>query len=216
MIVVISCAGSKKREAGYYRTRSGRKVKFVAKPSHAPRDLRWRYARPDDLSDWGVSWRKHLVDYNAHPRGNPFGLFPAGRLYTNKTYRQLEERYGLSGYYILSAGWGLVRADFLTPKYDITLGLPPWDYRHRRQRDCWDDRNMLPAGGEEPVMFFGGKDYVPLFWGLTKDYRGDRIVWSHSGDRPVAPGCCVRPFCATKRKNWHYECVSAFLDGKLD
>lgn len=214
-IVVISCAGSKKDDAGHFRTDDGRKVMFVADPSKAPRDSEFHYARPDDLAD-GVSWRDRLRDYNADRCDNPFGLLPAGRLYRNETYSRLVERYRLDGFYILSAGWGLIRADFLTPKYDITFSNKADASKRRRAGNDWNDLNMLPAEGAESVMFFGGKAYVPLFCRLTKDYRGRRIVWSRSVAQPPVPGCETRPFDTTTRTNWHYECVRAFLDGKLD
>ena len=32
---------------------------------------------------------------------------------------------------------------------------------------------MLPLGSDEPVLFLGGKDYLPLFERLTRGARGD-------------------------------------------
>jgi hypothetical protein len=34
---------------------------------------------------------------------------------------RLVEKFGIEKVFILSAGWGLIRADFLTPNYDITF-----------------------------------------------------------------------------------------------
>lgn len=217
MIVVISCAGRKKPEAGYFRRKDGQRVKFVGNPEPAPEESGFVCARPDDPSDTAASWRKRLVEYNSdHSDDNPFGLLPAGRLYANEVYARLERRYGLRGYYILSAGWGLIRADFLTPKYDITFSHQAKEYQRRRPGEWWCDLNHLPAETTESVAFFGGKDYVPLFCRLTREVALPRIVWHRSAVAPEAPGCCLRE-CETKtRMNWHYECVRDFLNGKLD
>lgn len=220
MIVVISCAGRKKPDAGYFRTDDEHKVMFVADPGHAPRDSTLRYARPDDRCDFDTEakWWQRVVRYNAHyPRlGNPFGLFPAGRLYENPVYGRLEQRYGLDGFYILSAGWGLIPAGFLTPQYDITFNRNADASNRRRMKDSWTDLNLFPVEGQEPVMFFGGKHYVPLFSRLTKKVAAPRIVWHRSAVPPTAPGCCFRRYETATRTNWHYECVHKFLNGELD
>lgn len=213
-IVVISCAGSKKDDAGHFKTDDGRKVMFVADPAKAPRDSEGCYARPDDLSH-GLSWRDRLVEYNDRRRDNPLGLLRAGRLYANEIYSRLVERYGLDGFYVLSAGWGLIRADFLTPNYDITFSNNADAWNRRKAADRWKDLNMLSDDGEKPVMFFGGKAYVPLFCRLTEGYRGERKIWTRSQHLPDTPGCVVRPYRTNTRTNWHYECVGAYLDGKL-
>ena len=41
------------------------------------------YARPDDLSANGMSWRDVLLKYNEENRNNPLGLLPAYQLYEN-------------------------------------------------------------------------------------------------------------------------------------
>ena len=60
---------------------------------------------------------------------SPFGLLPAYQLYENSTYNRLVDRFGLSNVYILSAGWGLIPADFLTPHYDITFSASADAYK---------------------------------------------------------------------------------------
>lgn len=190
---------------------------FVGNPELAPDSPGFVHARPDDPSDTGTSWWERLAGYNAeHSDDNPFGLLPAGRLYANEVYARLERRYGLHGFYILSAGWGLIRADFLTPQYDITFSPQSKEYQRRRPGERWHDLNHLPADTAEPVVFFGGKGYVPLFCRLTERVRAERIVWTASVRHPKAPGCVVKPYQASIPRNWHYECVRDFLHGKLD
>ena len=50
-----------------------------------------------------------------------YGLLPAWQLYENPVYELLKNHCGLKRLYILSAGWGLITAGFLTPCYDITF-----------------------------------------------------------------------------------------------
>lgn len=214
MIIVIQCAASKNPAAGYFITNTGKPVMFVADPQAAP-DARDRvYARPDDRLESGATWRGMLLKYNEHPDLNPFGLFRAYELYDNKTYKRLVDRFDLPNVYILSAGWGLIRADFLTPQYDITFSMSAEPYKRRGKRDRYDDFRMLP---EDPtdVVFIGGKDYLPLFCTLTSDVRGSKTVFYNSGNLPTAHGCQLRRFETTTRTNWHYECANALIDGSL-
>jgi hypothetical protein len=92
----------------------------VAEPASAPANQHCRYARPDDVSDVGRSWRHFLVEYNQNAKDNPLGLYPAYRLYKNPVYERLVDRFGLPNVYILSAGWGIIEAGFSRP---ITTSL---------------------------------------------------------------------------------------------
>ncbi len=105
---------------------------------------------------------------NAEPREIPLGLLPAWRLYRHPTYELLFRRIGPERLYVLSAGWGLVRADFLVPNYDITFskaGNVP-KFKRRGGQDVYNDFE-LPSGIADPLVFFGGRDYIPLFTKLT-------------------------------------------------
>jgi hypothetical protein len=108
VIVVIQCAGSKRKNAGFLRTKDGRPVSFVAHPELAPPTVGRVYARPDDASDSGGTWRDQLLAYNANSGANPLGLLRAFDLYENEIYRALVKQFGLERTYILSAGWGLI------------------------------------------------------------------------------------------------------------
>ncbi len=74
---------------------------------------------------------------------------------------------------------------------------------------------MLPPNTAEPVVFFGGKDYVPLFCSLTEHIKGKRVLFYNSATLPDAPGCALKRFNTTTRTNWHYECANAFIEGKI-
>ena len=214
MIVVIQCAAGKQRHAGHLRTSEGRDVMFVAQPDIAPRQRSRVWARPDDLADGRRSWRTVLQEYNAAPGGNPLGLLPAWQLYTNPAYEILGERFAPDRLYILSAGWGLVRADYLTPNYDITFSKARnvEAFKRRGHRERYADFR-LPSGIAEPIVFFGGRDYIPLFCRLTASAEGSRTVF-YAGSEPGAPGCTLQRF-GEPFTNWHYQCARAFLDGRL-
>src|SRR5947209_15460013 len=88
---------------------------------------------------------------------NPYGLHPAFRLYSNPCYAALVARVGTGDVLILSACWGLIRSDFLTPRYDITFSNGAHPSRRRRTGDRYGDFRHLPADADGPVVFFGGK-----------------------------------------------------------
>ena len=214
MIAVIQCAATKRSDAGCFRDRQDRPVLFVAAPSQAPAFDHHLYARPDDFAEGQASWRELLVQYNRTPGNNPFGLLPAIDIYENDVYRQLAAKVGRANTYILSAGWGLIAADFLIPAYDITFSAAADVHKKRRRAEHYRDFSMLPPTNQ-PVLFFGGKDYVPLFCELTKHTGGPRSVIFNSARPPAAPGCLLRRFDTSTRTNWHYECVRAFVAGIL-
>ena len=214
MLIVIQCASTKTPGAGFLRSSDGKPVSFVANPTAAPPNNDCLYARPDDLADDGRSWRKVLLDYNAQT-DNSLQLLMAYRLYENRVYEQLVAKFGLDQVYILSAGWGLIRASFLTPYYDITFSASAELYKRRRPSDPYDDFCMMQAGIDDRVVFFGGKDYIPLFCRLTESIKTAKTVFFNLKSPPSAPGCKLQRFPTTTKTNWHYECANAFLEGKV-
>jgi hypothetical protein len=215
MIVVIQCAASKREGAGFLRTTTGTPVVFVADPLKAPASEACIYARPDDPSDRGPSWRELLLQYNKTPDENPLGLFRAVALYENRIYGELVERFGLENTYILSAGWGLINAGFLTPYYDITFSQSAESYKRRKKTDSYRDLCLFSADAHDEIIFFGGKDYLPLFCSLTTSVKALKRIFYNSKLLPSAPGCSLVKFETTRMTNWHYECAKAFLNDKL-
>jgi hypothetical protein len=117
--------------------------------------------------------------------------------------------------YILSAGWGLIRADFLTPYYDITFSPGAETYKRRRKADRYEDFCMLPNDADDQILFLGGKDYLPLFCSLTSAVRTKKTVFYNSAQRPQVTGCQLKRFETTTRMNWHYECANALIEGAI-
>jgi hypothetical protein len=216
MIFVIQCAGSKRPDAGHLVSSAGKPVIFVANPEAAPADDEFVHARPDDPSGNGTSWRDMLLKYNEEGQDNPLRLSPAYQLYEDPTYERLVKRFGGQNVYILSAGWGLINAHFLTPCYDITFAYKKGQkYKQRQKTDRYHDFRMLPDQTREPIVFFGGKAYLPLFIELTSSVKGKKTVFYNSGDVPPTPGCELRRFPARRNTNWQYDCANDVIDGKI-
>ena len=119
---------------------------FVADPAIAPNREGIAYAHPDAFSDTGKPWRTVLLKYNDQRGTNPYGLLPAWQLYENPAYSMLADRFGPDRLYILSAGWGLIPARFLTPSYDITFSAASSvaPFKRRARRAQFHDFGLLP------------------------------------------------------------------------
>ncbi len=219
--MVISCAGSKHLSAGHM-IQDRKKVKFVADPEEAQKKAVDResiiYRHPDDPADSGLSWREELVKYNKdHALDNPLGLFPAWKLYKNSTYRELVYAFGNQNVFILSAGWGIISADFLTPAYDITFSKKVKEkYKKREGGKCYKDLSMLPEDTLKKVVFLGSQDYIPLFFHLTKNVVSEKIVFYNLKDKPDAPEDYQLRRFPGFALNWYYRCAKKLAQGNLN
>jgi hypothetical protein len=212
--IVIQCAARKDPAATSLVSADGRPVLFVAKPHAAPAGSHQYYARPDDPARDGQTWRQRLVAYNAAGQ-NPLGLLPAYQLYAHAAYDALAKGIGLGNLFILSAGWGLIPATFLTPRYDITFSASADKWKRRRKNDKYEDLCLIPD--DEPIVFVGGKDYLPLFCRLTEPLRGRKIVFFNSSEQPDTPhGFETIRYRTSIRTNWHYECARDLVTDSLE
>ena len=222
VIVVIVCAASKRDYAGFMRLLSGKPVKFVARPLEVPydaKDASCEYARPDDVSDTGVPWRQRLSEYNREYRRsgrNPYGLLPAYELYSNSIYRELVNRFGVERVFILSAGWGLISAEYLTPQYDITFSPSAERWKRRGKRERYIDECHLPNDFKGTLEYFGGKEYAGAFAELTSSLNCRKVIRYNSVAPPFAPGCELKRYQSRAKTNWYYPCARAYIDGTLD
>ena len=188
---------------------------FVADPGKAPRQAGTYYARPDDLSEGTNTWRDRVVEYNDTPGSNPLSLLPAYQLYNNRAYRGLVSKFGITKIFILSAGWGLVAASYLLPDYDITFSTMANPYKRRGKQEVYRDFCALRDEADE-IAFLGGKDYLPLFCSLTKQYAAQKLVYYNSAATPILPpGFRPVRYLTDTRTNWHYECASDMISDRL-
>jgi len=216
MKIIMQCAGSKMPAAGCLAGRDDARVYFVAQPELAPPCPGTHYARPDDPAEGGGTWRDVLLAYNRRA-DNPRNLRRAHELYRNSIYKRLVEKYGAGNVFILSAGWGLVSANFLLPAYDITFSSVKKEHRHkhRKKQDAYQDFSMLPDDCGDDLVFIGGKNYQMLFQQLSRHYRGGRFVYYNSAEKPGLPGCKAIRYETTARTNWQYECADALITGTI-
>ena len=215
MRIVIQCAAKKQPCAGSFTLPDNRSVLFVAHPDKAPYDTEQVFACPDDISDNGKTWRERLLAYNKDSAANFMNFLPAYELYANKTYGKLVEKFGIKNIFILSAGWGLISADFLTPLYYITFSTSAEKYKRRRKKELYQDFCMIPDNGED-IIFLGGKDYLPMFCTLTSGFKGKKTVIYNSINLPdCSTEFTLNKYETTTRTNWHYECANILMDGKL-
>ena len=215
-IAVIACAGSKKRNAGRL-VDDGRKVMFVAHPEDAPADGRFLYRRPDDPASSGRSFRDMLEEYNRDRRAdNPWGLLPAWELYVPPAYRALRDACGADNFFVLSAGWGLVGADYLLPAYDITFsygakGRNAYKRRRASATEAIAISRCCRRTLQNTSVFFGGKDYVPLFCSLTEGVaQTDGVPLFAERGRPLrgAISCATPPprrGCGIMSAPWRFR-----------
>jgi len=219
MKIVIQCAGSKNqaRPGAGFRATDNRQIKFVAHPNLAPHSETYAYARPDDLFNGSHTWREQLLEYNKGDRANLLHLLPAYQLYAGKAYQNLVKKFGTEQVFILSAGWGLIPADFLTPDYDITFSQAENVAAHcrRKKSDNYADMCLLPDDGDN-IIFLGGKDYLPLFCQMTANLKGrKKVFFNAASDLYLGPGFSTERFETDRRTNWHYDCAQMLIDGRV-
>jgi hypothetical protein len=157
-IPVLCCSGKKTKDTFCY---NGQTIKFVASPQIVPQKGIVFYKPDDKMPGGNTTWRD-LVLEQKHP-----DLIPAYRLYMRDIYRDLYHKFG-NNFYILSAGWGIIRADFKIPAYDITYSTAPNvpAYVRRIDNNGWKDINHLKedAGSfnkDTEIILFAGSDYAP-------------------------------------------------------
>lgn len=220
MKIVIQCAATKKvTPFGHgIRTTDNRLVKFVAHPELINDNNQCVYAHPDGKSSGSETWRDLILRYNkTMSHSNTLGLYKAYQLYQHNIYQKLVEKFGEDKVFILSAGWGLVSANFLIPDYDITFSKAKNVSIHcqRNKSDLFSDICHLPDDGEL-TLFIGGKDYQPLFNHLTNKHKGKKTIFYNAVESPRAErNTSFVLFETTQRTNWHYTCAKDLIDGKL-
>ncbi len=218
MKIVIQCAGGKNAE-GYWRTKDGKDIKFVANPEANPDYV---YACPDGVSDHPpASWRELLCDYNKDQTRYLFKLHRAYELYKPKPpyediYRDLVTKFGVDNVYILSAG-GLIRSDFLTPQYNITFSnsnkVKAYQRHWEKDRDKFKDFGMLPKDTTDTIVCLGSKDYIPLFCCLATHIQSKKkVVFYNSSRPPNARGCFLKHYDTNGHRTWVYECAKKIID----
>ena len=209
--VIVQCASRKRTAAGYLHDDDGLPVHIVANPQLAPSDGN-RYCHPDDpISHTNATFRDLLNAYNDSPGTNPWNLLPAGELYDVPVYGELCRRVESSQLFILSAGWGLIRSDFLTPVYDITFSNQADAWKRRGRNDRYLDYCQLEADSFDDIVAFCTPAYHELLGQLIRSYRGAKALYRRAGDDSRLVGWQHIEYSTPARTNWHYECIRSVL-----
>jgi len=120
--------------------------------------------------------------------------------------------------FILSAGWGLIRSNYLTPRYDITFAGQADPYKKRGMKaDKYNDFGQLKPSDGEKIVLFAGKAYLGLFQGLTRSMPARRTDFFH-GKPPSAKlinGCQPIPYPDGDNRTWYYACTKDFISGRV-
>lgn len=219
-IAIIQCAGKKIKNPGNLKASDGRMIKFVANPDKVPPDDHvYHYARPDECDSDGISWRQKLLEYNQTPNNNPLGLSRAFELYEPKppyttVYRDLVQCFGVENTYILSAGWGMIRANFLTPDYNITFSsrkdVPKSAVRKANDNSYEDFR--LPNDVEGDFIFFGTPKYASLLRETIEQKEFNIFVYRRNDVKMQEQGFKIIDYRTRTSTNWQYECLRYFLE----
>jgi len=220
MKVVIRCCSRKLDGAGRLTNDRGDPFDFVAHPALiSTLNSSDRFARPDDQREPSrqESWREYLIRSTANGQ-NPDRLVRAGDLYTPPAYRAIVNSYGWENVFILSAGWGLVRSDFLLPMYDITFSAAAEQCNRRKTRDEYQDFNHLldiVLSHDEPVHFFGGNDYLQLYYTMIENIDANHIIhYAKGGGITQRDKYSYFKYRDRSFTNWHYSCVLDFIASK--
>ena len=215
--IIIQCSRSKREDARTFFGQNGKPVKFVAHPELCDTSQPFIFCRPDDyLPRSNISWRQYLKSYNRQGT-NSAGLSRAADLYKPEIYRLLADLFGLENTYILSAGWGLVRASFLIPDCDITFSRRAGSSYRRTEIDEYNDFNQLLRDGSvsrnDDIYFFGGRDYLPLLYKLTRFLPEKKVVYYQSAEIPREEDLSYEyiRYHTKQRSNWHHACAMDFI-----
>lgn len=234
--VIIQCAGNKNEDAGGFE-HNNKKVVFVATPT---KDSDTEFTPDSVIPGTNTTWRDYLVQYNTNylnTGNNPLNLYKAMDLYGNHSYRSLVEHYGENNVYILSAGWGIIRANYLLPLYDITFctgkNVKENAIREDYTFNTWKDFDYFcPIIGADMgiVNILCGKSYRDF---LNKLIRKNSEKWCNTnicyyfndnGPEPTPPiswkgkwesknyGVMTGSYAKT---NWHYGCAKFLTTGLI-
>jgi hypothetical protein len=217
MKIVVQCSATKNPLAPSLFF-GKRRVEFVAHPEHHPGTNSNATFRPDDLiPSTLLTWRESLAAYNAKGT-NPYGLLSAGMLYAQPAYQKLLDYVAAENLYILSAGWGLIRSDYLLPDYDITFSSQCESWKRRKPCDHFQDFAHLTQDRiveDETVYFFGGKAYLPLYYTLTQALPTRKVVYYRSKSIPENGAFKYIRYDCPGSTNWHYQCIKDFMADKI-
>ena len=215
MKIIISCCDRKNGEPFIH---NGEMINFVSNVDQVVSDD-GIYVHPDDLvPNEDFTWRD-LVSL----QGLNNNLQPAHELYSPPIYNSLFQHYG-NDLFIFSAGWGIIKADFRLPKYNITFSnnnVP--NYAIRNNGGIFHDFNHLDGIAEnEQILLIAGMDYVIPFCQLTENLPNEKIIIYKNQNllnniQYLNNGNFQFQHYQTNRcTNWHYEFAQRIINNEIE
>lgn len=205
--VVMICAGSKFHE-GELKI-DNHFINFIARSNRDNYEF-----LPDDLIE--INGKKTWRDFVNE--NQPTLTLKAYELYKKKQYRCLYNKYG-NNFFILSAGWGLVNAEFKLPYYDITFSQQgSINTKRNKNMDIpplYKDYNHLVPNDNDDIIYIGGKDYLDLFYKLTSKLSNRKIIYYNSNIMPENHdgNYIYRKYLSNYPTNWHYQLADDICNG---
>ena len=213
MKIILSCSARKNGEFFRY---NGEKIHFVANPQAAPKEKDVSYYHPDDIIPGrNITWREYIQSDEFQSDDNNL---PAYKLYKPEIFKKLYEKFG-DDFYILSAGWGLIKASFKIPYYDITFSSNVSDkFKKRYKKIRFNDFNQLTdhINKDEKIIGFFGNDYLDLFYSLTKDLSNRKYVFKNSSIKKHYDNIQFIPFHSKQKRIWHYKAAEKLLEKDVE
>ena len=221
--VVMICAKTKHNNTHIWVNNQTIKFKAVSKPEN------FEFLPDGPKPNYKCTWRKWVEDnqnnaaipklaYNLYSPRNPF----------NEVYLNLNEKFD-DRLFILSAGWGLVKASFKLPNYDITFSSKAMrenkrvfqnpnptfnDFNH-----LTDNHNLeLNSNNEDIIVFIGGRTYIKQFISLTENSINNKLIYYFGMNPPAQDlplGFSYRKYFHPDATNytWYYFLAQDYANG---
>jgi hypothetical protein len=158
------------------------------------------------------SWREYLIEHQ-----NDKNLKKAYKLYSRKEYISLYDKFKDS-LYILSAGWGLVSAEFKLPIYDVTFSSKSGSTNKRDKGIKFNDFNQLEISDNEDIVFIGSGNYLPLFYSLTFNLPNRKLIFffgkGNNLPQPMVNQNTFKfiNFQSLNNRSWYYELANLLCE----
>ncbi|MCL2006840.1 MAG: hypothetical protein FWG77_02025 [Treponema sp.] len=206
-IPILCCSKSKTVDSFCYENN---KIKFVASPN-VTTDSSNKYYTPDDsIPGSNKKWRDLVKEQNHE------GLAQAYKLYRHIIYEYLYEKYKDS-FYILSAGWGIIRSSYKIPTYDISFLKRADNITRRTGNMNWEDFNHLQDDinsdiipSDAPIVLFAGKDYLNYFYNFALKADNRKIILYKSKKIIKIKGYEYEHFDDNASTNWFYKAAKNY------
>jgi hypothetical protein len=214
-IPVLVCSSDKIKTWFRYQDKH---IMFVSPPHKFPNDIYTHHYLDDEIPGENRTWRDLVLNGQNNPN---LDMARAYLLYRPKIdpdiYRDFYNKFK-NRFYIFSSGWGIVRAEFKIPAYniaDITDSAFPNMLNHLK-----DD--YVKSYRDSEVILFAGSAYVAPFRAMTQSipYRKKTIVRYCEKTPNEKEALYKNPnkgdfyyldYKTNNPRNWHYRAAREFM-----